>query len=135
VDLEQDHSRGDALCAAQAGLGFALEGLARWSEQLHHDEGGEMAENNLTNTQFKLAEPLRLAYDRSLELVAENSLGFTAQVSIQECDLDVQQARALRDWLNSVLPDEPKAKCPVCDWENGFHSPMCSAVNRRASHD
>jgi hypothetical protein len=28
----------------------------------------------------------------------------------------------------ALLSDEPRAKCPVCDWERGFHSPMCTAV-------
>lgn len=59
---------------------------------------------------FRLVEPFKVGYrSGSLPmLIAENSLGFTAQIEIQECDLDVEQARALRDWLNSVLPDEPR---------------------------
>lgn len=31
-------------------------------------------------------------------------------ITVEEADLDVTQARALRDWLNSVLPAEPSAE-------------------------
>lgn len=58
---------------------------------------------------FKLVEPFKIQYRGGSLLIAENSMGFTAQIEIQECDLDVDQARALRDWLTSVLPDNSRA--------------------------
>jgi len=75
---------------------------------------------------FKLVEPFKVGYrGGSLPmLIAENSLGFTAQIEIQECDLDVDQARALRDWLTSVLPDEPPGD--LC----GERSPQKCALPR-----
>lgn len=92
---------------------------------------------------FKLAEPFKTGYRSGTlpMLIAENSLGFTAQVEIQKCDLDADQARALRDWLTSVLPDETPAplplgfvlvaqcaSCQVKDAPRAQHSWKCAAL-------
>lgn len=36
-------------------------------------------------------------------------------ITVEEADLNVEQARALRDWLNLVLPDEPSAEPSPCE--------------------
>jgi hypothetical protein len=62
-----------------------------------------------TQEQFKLVTPFTIKHAHmkgGREIVARNSLGWTAQIELSDCDLDVAQARALRDWLNAVLPDE-----------------------------
>jgi hypothetical protein len=52
---------------------------------------------------FRPADNLEVEYGRhnAQRIATRYSAGM---VSIEECDLDVAQARELRDWLNEVLP-------------------------------
>lgn len=59
----------------------------------------------MTDEQFNDAEPFEIArtYSES-PLVAYVTCGTRRFVTIEACDLYAHEARALRDWLNEVLP-------------------------------
>lgn len=65
-----------------------------------------MSEQGTTKDQlFKRQDELLLNFGKAWgdQLIAfVNSSG--VQITVEECDLDVEKAKRLRDWLNEVLP-------------------------------